>query len=63
MGRKWLGAVATVALLALGGAEGAAPAQAKVSIEVLSNRAEVVSGGDALVAVKFPKGTEPRACA
>ena len=35
----------------------AAPAQAKVSIEVLSNRAEAVSGGDALVAVKFPKGT------
>ena len=34
-----------------------APAQAKVSIEVLSNRAEAISGGDALVAVKYPKGT------
>ena len=32
-------------------------ARGTVSIDVLSNRAEAVSGGDALVAVKFPKGT------
>ena len=37
---------------------GAAPASAKVSIEVLSNRAEAISGGDALVAVNLPEGHE-----
>ena len=35
----------------------AGPAAAEVSIEVLSNRAEAVSGGDALVAVNLPRGT------
>ena len=48
--------IAVVAALAIA-LLAAAPASAKVSIEVLSNRAEAVSGGDALVAVKLPKGT------
>ena len=49
--------IAVVAALAIA-LLAAAPASAKVAIEVLSNRAEAVSGGDALVAVKLPKGTK-----
>jgi hypothetical protein len=34
-------------------------ANAATSIEVLSNRADLISGGDALVAVDLPAGTDP----
>ncbi len=44
-------------LLALGGAQ-AADAREAVSVDVVSNRAELVSGGDALVAVHLPKATK-----
>jgi hypothetical protein len=44
------------ALLAAVPASAAAPAP---RIEVLSNRADLVSGGDALVRVKLPKGAKP----
>src|SRR3954471_22786312 len=39
----------------------AAPAQAAKApkIKVLSNRADLISSGDALVAVKLPKGVAP----
>ena len=40
----------------------ATPAQAverKLSIEVLSNRADLISGGDALVSIDLPDGTAP----
>ncbi len=52
----WRGNVVVVGAVLLS-AFAATPASAKVSIEVLSNRAEAISGGDALVAVKYPKGT------
>jgi hypothetical protein len=45
-------------LAALVFASGAQAAQAPV-IKVLSGRADLVSGGDALVAVKLPQGTDP----
>ncbi len=60
MGRKWVGSTVVVALLALGGAQ-AAVARDAVSIEVVSNRADIVSGGDALVAIDLPKGTNASA--
>src|SRR3954453_24106680 len=41
-------------LTAAGALAAAAPAGAAVKIEVLSNRADLVSGGDALVAVSAP---------
>jgi Tannase-like family of unknown function (DUF6351) len=47
-----------VALVLLAATHGAART-AKPSIEVLSNRADLVSGGDALVAVELPPGTDP----
>ena len=43
----------------------AAPAAARVPaprIKVLSNRADLVSGGDALVRVTLPRGVKARAC-
>ena len=44
---------------ALGAGAGAAGAAQDVSIDVLSNRADLISGGDALVAVGLPAGTDP----
>ena len=38
----------------------AAPAAGRLTIEVLSNRADLISGGDALVAVRVPKGVKAR---
>jgi hypothetical protein len=58
VGRRIVGAViGAAASLAL-----TAPlANAATSIEVLSNRADLISGGDALVAVDLPAGTDPSA--
>src|SRR5688500_15513202 len=39
----------------------AAPAHAAIKIDVLSNRADLVSGGDALVGVGLPDGSDPSA--
>jgi hypothetical protein len=51
---------ALVAGLALGAfGVPAASAAAATEIEVLSNRADLISGGDALVAVKLPDGIDP----
>lgn len=57
---SWLVAVLSVALLALptGGTDAGAHTQ-DVRIEVLSNRADLVSGGDALVEIHLPDGTDP----
>ncbi|MDQ3700976.1 MAG: DUF6351 family protein, partial [Chloroflexota bacterium] len=60
MGRKWVGSTVVVVLLALGGAQAAAAREA-VSIEVVANRADIVSGGDALVAIDLPNGTQASA--
>src|SRR4051794_34824150 len=52
----------TLALLTLAIAVPAAQAQAPAAplrIEVLSNRADLISAGDALVAVKYSKGEDP----
>ena len=54
MARGWRVTIAVTLVTAFA----AAPASAKVSIDVLSNRAETVSGGDALIAVNLPKGTK-----
>src|SRR5258705_6179 len=54
-GRRVAGAlVGAVGALAL-----AAPLAHATSIEVLSNRADLISGGDPLVAVGLPAGTHP----
>ncbi|TMG86051.1 MAG: hypothetical protein E6H74_03795, partial [Betaproteobacteria bacterium] len=47
------GALISAALLAYAAAS---PASAQVSIKVLSNRADLISGGDALVEVAAPSG-------
>ncbi len=47
-------------LLAVGLPAGESVAAPAVSIEVLSNRADLISGGDALVAIAVPRGTSPR---
>ena len=49
--------IAAVALMA-GGAAGA-QAAGTLSVQVLSNRADLISGGDALVAVALPRGVNP----
>jgi hypothetical protein len=48
-------------LLAVFGSAQAQAAPADLSIAVLSNRADLISGGDALVAVGLPKGVDARA--
>jgi hypothetical protein len=56
--RIWL----VAALLTVCGAGSAAAApKAGLSVEVLSNRADVISAGDALVAIGLPAGTDPGA--
>src|SRR3954451_16248419 len=47
-----------IVLAALVVAPAAAQAEPSLSIEVVSNRADVISGGDALVAVKLPAGVK-----
>jgi hypothetical protein len=60
-------AIAMLACLLLLAAVGAGSANAKkrsskpIAIDVLSNRADLVSGGDALVAVRLPKGARASA--
>lgn len=50
------------ALLPVGGGPGAsAAARPRLAVEVLSNRADLVSGGDVLLAVRVPRGVAPRA--
>src|SRR3954469_9022099 len=41
------------------GTTAAAPTRGRLTIEVLSNRADLISGGDALVAVRVPRGVRP----
>ncbi len=53
--------VAAVLLCAPAVDAGAKPKGSPVRIEVLSNRADLISGGDALVAVEPPAGAEPAA--
>jgi len=53
-------AIATVVALALGGGGAAArAASGEVAIGVVSNRADLVSGGDALVRVTLPRSVRP----
>src|SRR3954447_6769797 len=51
--------VALIAPLAVPVAAPAATLPGGLAIQVLSNRADVISGGDALVAVALPKGVKP----
>ena len=55
-------AMAAVAAVVIGGALGVTPAIAAAvpTVEVLSNRADMISAGDALVAVDLPAGTDAR---
>ena len=48
-----------VAGLLLGSVAGTAHARAGLGIEVLSNRADLISAGDALVAVRAPRSVDP----
>jgi hypothetical protein len=50
---------AAAALMGLGA--GSAQASGTLSVQVLSDRADVISGGDALVAVALPRGVSPAA--
>ncbi len=56
--RTLLSAAVIVALLVLGGTSSAQAAGA-LKVEVLSDRADVISGGDALVAVALPRAVKP----
>ena len=51
-------AVALGAALVVGASASPAVAADRLSIDVLSNRADMISGGDALVAVDLPAGTD-----
>lgn len=56
--------VLAATLLPLAGGGGTAPAEAlpaqRMAVVVLSNRADLISGGDALVAIRLPRGVRPR---
>jgi hypothetical protein len=52
-----VGAATLVALLGVGA--GSAQAAGGMAVKILSNRADLISGGDALVAVALPRGTDP----
>lgn len=59
------GCLAIVFCIALGGllvlpAQADSGAQPPITIRVLSNRADLVSGGDALLEIRFPDGLRPR---
>lgn len=59
---SWASLVAVLALslvLVPSTAMAAGPGSAEVSIEVLSNRADLISGGDALVEILLNEGTDP----
>jgi len=57
---KFCGGTALVTALCVGlGTGGTAAASGGLSIRVLSNRADVVSGGEALTAVKLPRKLDP----
>jgi len=60
---RWIAAfvVGLAALSGLAPAAGAAKATETLQIKVLSNRADLISGGDALVEVVLPPGADPRA--
>jgi hypothetical protein len=58
MRKKMLVIVAATAALMTSGA-GSAQAGGTLSVRVLSDRADVISGGDALVAVALPRGVNP----
>jgi hypothetical protein len=57
--RNGLALASTAGLLLVLWGVGAAWAATPVSIQVLSNRADLISAGDALVAVDLPAGTDP----
>jgi uncharacterized tannase-like protein DUF6351 len=57
--RNGLALASTAGLLSMLFGVGAAWAATPVSIQVLSNRADLISAGDALVAVDLPAGTDP----
>src|SRR3954467_9031170 len=57
-GRRAIGGLAA-ALLCLLAFAATAQAAAKPRIHVLSNRADMISGGDALVAISLPRGAKP----
>src|SRR5439155_9776614 len=52
------GAALTLALAACGGGDGSGSGLAGTSIQTLSNRADLVSGGDVLMEVKLPAGAQ-----
>ena len=56
-----IGAV-TVSVLCGGGADAFAASGVR-ALEVVSNRADLISGGDALVAARLAEGPTPRRCA
>src|SRR5260370_7404666 len=58
MRQKVLVGVAVLAALATLGA-GGAQAGGRLSVRLLSNRADLISGGEALVSVVLPPGTSP----
>jgi hypothetical protein len=57
VGKRMLGSAIAVALLLGAGAAGA-QAAANLSVQVVSNRADLISGGDALVAIDLPVGVK-----
>ena len=61
-GTSW-GSLVLVALLACGALAAPAAAAGDAQIKVLSNRADLVSGGDALVQVVPPAGVDAARCA
>jgi len=55
----FLAAALALPLVPLSGSLAAQPAQHQLVVTVLSDRADLVSGGDALVAVRIPKRVDP----
>ena len=55
----FLAAALALPLVPLSGSLAAQPAQQRLVVTVLSDRADLVSGGDALVAVRIPKRVDP----
>ena len=57
--KRSLTAALTILVLALTAVADAKPTSSPLRIDVLSNRADLISAGDALVAVAYPDGTDP----
>src|SRR4051794_41036131 len=54
--RRWITAALTILALVPAAAEAKAP---PLRIAVVSNRADLISAGDALVAISYPTGVKP----